>query len=109
MNIATILEERDLSGPQEPFHYTVNMEKILEDLEEEDTIVCMNGDEIFSVHKPMHKEEVLAAYKKVDRKVKPVPAVYPEDAKVDRRFPEDPLATLPQLPVRPPKFQPNGG
>lgn len=35
--------------------------------------------------------EVLAAYKRVDRKVKPVPGVFPEDARVERRFPTNPL------------------
>ena len=45
----------------------------------------------------------------MDRKVKPVPAVYPEGAKVVRKFPEDPLASLQPLPSRPPKFIPDGG
>ena len=48
------------------------------------------------------------AYKRVDKKVKPVPAVFPEDQKVTRRFPEDPLKSLPPLPVFPPEFTPNG-
>ncbi|KAI0337426.1 hypothetical protein BDW22DRAFT_1339778, partial [Trametopsis cervina] len=44
-------------------------------------------------------------YKRVDRKVKPVPAVFPEDARVRRQFPEDPLANLPILPMHPPTFE----
>ena len=50
----------------------------------------------------------LTAYKRVDKKVKPVPAVFPEDAKVTRTFPEDPLASLPPLPKNPPEFKPHG-
>ncbi|EGN98277.1 hypothetical protein SERLA73DRAFT_55652, partial [Serpula lacrymans var. lacrymans S7.3] len=46
------------------------------------------------------------AYKRVDRKVKPVPGVFPEDARVTRSFPEDPLLSLPPLPVLPPEFIP---
>ena len=49
---------------------------------------------------------VLGAYKRVDRKIKPVPGVFPEDARVLRRFPEDPLKSLPPLPTNPPEFIP---
>ena len=34
--------------------------------------------------------QVHTAYKHVDRKVKPVPGVFPEDARVIRQIPEDP-------------------
>ncbi|EKM49149.1 uncharacterized protein PHACADRAFT_67400, partial [Phanerochaete carnosa HHB-10118-sp] len=47
-------------------------------------------------------------YKKVDRKVRPVPGVFPEEAKVTRNFPEDPLDSLVPLPTTPPEFIPNG-
>ncbi|KLO04966.1 hypothetical protein SCHPADRAFT_807662, partial [Schizopora paradoxa] len=40
----------------------------------------------------------------VDQKVKPVPGILPEEVRVRRQFPEDPLASLPPLPVRPPVF-----
>ncbi|KAH7917596.1 hypothetical protein BV22DRAFT_987455, partial [Leucogyrophana mollusca] len=46
------------------------------------------------------------AYKRVDRKVKPVPGVYPEYAHVRRTIPEDLLASLPPLPTHPPEFTP---
>jgi hypothetical protein len=49
---------------------------------------------------------VLAAYKKVARKVKPVPASLPEDFRTLRRIPSDPLLSLPPLPVHPPNFTP---
>ena len=44
---------------------------------------------------------MFTAYKRVDKKVKPVPTVFPEDAKVKRQFPEDPLDSLPNLPSHP--------
>lgn len=48
------------------------------------------------------------AYKRVDKKVKPVPGVFPEDVKVICKFPEDPLASLVPLPKQPPEFLENG-
>ncbi|TDL24410.1 hypothetical protein BD410DRAFT_813898 [Rickenella mellea] len=45
-------------------------------------------------------------HKRVDRKVKPVPGVFPEDARVTRTIPRDPLLTLPELPHCPPDFTP---
>ena len=101
------LEEKNKDD--EPFYFYQSMEEFMDDLDEEDTILCMDGEEIFSAYKPMHLPQVLGAYKRVDRKVKPVPAVYPEDAKVERRFPEDPLLSMPPLPMNPPTFTPNGG
>lgn len=50
--------------------------------------------------------EVYGAYKRVDRRVKPVPGVFPEDARVHRRIPEDPLLSLPPLTPYPPTFLP---
>ncbi len=49
---------------------------------------------------------IVGTYKRVDRKIKPVPGVFPEDARVTRKFPEDPLASLPVLPEQPPDFIP---
>ena len=49
---------------------------------------------------------VLAAYKKVARKVKPVAASLPEDFRTLRRIPSDPLLSLPHLSVHPPDFTP---
>ena len=45
-------------------------------------------------------------YKKVENRVRPVPAVMPEDIKVKRTFPNDPLSNLPVLPTHPPEFSP---
>ena len=61
---------------------------------------CYLGDE-----DPAPPVRVLK-YKKVENRVRPVPAVMPEDVKVKRTFPEDPLASLPVLPTRPPEFRP---
>ena len=52
--------------------------------------------------------QVHTAYKRVDRKVKPVPGVFPEDPRVIRQIPEDPLKTLPPLPKNPPAFKKTG-
>ena len=49
---------------------------------------------------------VHTAYKRVDKKIKPVPALMPEDAKVTRKFPEDPLTGLPELSPSIPDFVP---
>ena len=46
------------------------------------------------------------AYKKVTNKVKPVPTTMPSAARIHRRFPEDPLDTLPELTPWPPEFLP---
>ena len=45
-------------------------------------------------------------YKKVENRVRPVPAVMPEDVKVKRTIPNDPLSNLPVLPTHPPEFSP---
>ena len=49
---------------------------------------------------------VFTAYKRVDKKVKPVPASLPEECYVRKCIPEDPMKTLPRLPNHPPEFQP---
>ncbi|KAJ3871260.1 hypothetical protein F5051DRAFT_341171, partial [Lentinula edodes] len=54
-------------------------------------------------HNPIHH---ILAYKHVAQKVQPIPTVMPDYAKVIRRFPEDPLLTLPSLSRNPPQFLP---
>jgi len=51
-------------------------------------------------------QSCLGAYKHVDRKVKPVSGRYPEDARVHRQFPENPLDSLTPLTPLPPDFIP---
>jgi len=48
----------------------------------------------------------LGVYKKVDKKVRPVPTTFLEDCYVQRQIPEDPLKTLIPLPHYPPEFVP---
>jgi hypothetical protein len=52
---------------------------------------------------PVHRT---FAYKKVANKVKPVATTMPAHAQIIRRFPEDPLASLPSLSPTPPAFIP---
>jgi len=49
---------------------------------------------------------VFTMYKRVDKKIKPVPASFPEDCYVRRTIPEDPMLTLPKLPTHSPNFTP---
>ncbi|PBK69945.1 hypothetical protein ARMSODRAFT_841040, partial [Armillaria solidipes] len=49
---------------------------------------------------------VFTMYKRVDRKIKPVSTTFPEEARVRRTIPQDPLLTLAKLPTHPPEFQP---
>ena len=52
------------------------------------------------------RQQAFTAYKRVDKKVHPVSGTVPEEARVHRRFPHDPLVTLPALPTQPPEFIP---
>ncbi|KXN81668.1 hypothetical protein AN958_04007 [Leucoagaricus sp. SymC.cos] len=51
-------------------------------------------------------EAYCLAYKKVANKVHPVPATMPEGFCIICQFPEDPLATLPNVPTQPKSFTP---
>ena len=50
--------------------------------------------------------KILTVYKRVDKKIKPVPGMFPEDACIIRQFPEDPLKSLPALTPLPPDLSP---
>lgn len=52
------------------------------------------------------EEKFALKYKTVDKKVRPVPMMIPEDMKVKRSFPSDPLGNLPTLPQKAPMFVP---
>ena len=58
------------------------------------------------VQAPQDINKTVLKYKKVDKKIRPVPTRIPNHMKVIRRFPEDPLKNLPILPFHPPKFCP---
>jgi hypothetical protein len=46
------------------------------------------------------------AYKRVDKKIHPVSTQFPQDCRVTRQVPEDPLLTLTPLTQHPPRFEP---
>ena len=50
-------------------------------------------------------QEILA-YKKVANKVRPIATTLPEEFRIVRKVPSDPLAELPNLPTSPPEFVP---
>lgn len=84
-----------------------------EDLEEDDEEEYIPGEDLLifpeefdSIPDPQMSVQSFTAYKRVDRKVKPVPGTFPEDARVTRQFPEDPLLSLPYLTPTPPEFIP---
>jgi hypothetical protein len=45
-------------------------------------------------------------YRRADKKIHPVSGTFPEEARVRRTIPEDPLLTLQPLPMHPPSFTP---
>lgn len=65
-----------------------------------------SGDEGFLVEED--KVVHVYAYKKVANKVRPVATTLPEEFRIVRRAPKDPLKNLPVLPRRPPEFSPRG-
>ena len=48
----------------------------------------------------------LLTYERVAQEVKPVPGVFPEDARLIRQSPEDPAKSSPELSQNPPEFTP---
>lgn len=101
-----------------PLYFTTEMQAAFADLEDDKVVICIDGEEVHSAWKRNTPRtytstgtstDSFTMYKRVDRKVKPVPAVFPEDARVIRKFPEDPLKSLPSLPVHPPDFIPDKG
>ena len=66
------------------------------------------GDQVFMWDDSMEdgQEIQVNVYKPVHKRVKPVPALFPQEAAVVRRIPEDPLLTLPELSSCPPEFTP---
>ena len=50
--------------------------------------------------------KAFTAYKRVAQKVHPVSGTFPQEARVYRQFPHNPLDTLPPLPTKPPEFKP---
>ena len=70
-------------------------------------LTCVAYPEPPRIKIPMHDNTAaVLAYKKVAKKVHPIATSLPEDFRVVRRRPEDPLLTLPPLPTQPPPFTP---
>ncbi|CAG8603394.1 9585_t:CDS:2, partial [Acaulospora colombiana] len=57
------------------------------------------------IQKNERGQAIAAKYKTVDRKINPAPGVTPENAKTLRKFPENPLDSLPDIPLIPPPFR----
>ena len=55
---------------------------------------------------PADPKTLVLKYKRVDKKVRPVPTTLPEEYRTVHRIPEDPLLSLPPLPTHPPEFTP---
>jgi hypothetical protein len=66
------------------------------------------GDQIFMWDEQTQscKEVEVNAYKPVHKRIKPVPALFPQEAAVQRHIPVDPLLSLPELTPNPPDFTP---
>ena len=66
-------------------------------------IVLVDGN---SSGEDIREAQVFAAYKPVDRRVRPISGTFPQSALVRRTFPHDPLEGLPILSRNPPEFIP---
>jgi hypothetical protein len=96
-------------------HMNLDLEGISIQLDDHDIDQCLNestenNDLIYEMtineKRPLESALVFTMYKRVDKKIKPVPASFPEDCYVTRNIPEDPLISLPYLSKHPPEFTP---
>lgn len=72
------------------------------ELEEDDLLMHCTEDNPY----PSDTNEVFTTYKTVAKKAKPVSGTFPEEARVHRTIPRDPLLSLKPLPTHPPQFNP---
>ncbi len=74
---------------------------------EEGDIIVVPDEDLFWIREEIQTSRARAftMYKRVDRKVKPVSTTFPEEARVRRTIPQNPLLTLATLPTNPPDFQ----
>jgi hypothetical protein len=104
--IARNFRQPILTIPSLPISPTYN-EQILWDTpftaEDDDDLIIYPTDSF----EPNNAKFVFGAYKRVDKKIHPISTSFPEDCRVTRQIPEDPLLTLPPLPIRPPEFVPS--
>ncbi|KAF8196815.1 hypothetical protein K438DRAFT_2121237, partial [Mycena galopus ATCC 62051] len=80
----------------------VEIPEYLEWEQEEEAEVCP-VDALYDDGVARH---VFTMYKRVDKKIRPVSTTFSPEYEVQRRIPEDPLNTLPELTLHPPRFQP---
>ena len=71
------------------------------DYKPEDNDLC-----VYEPDSTIENKLVFGVYTPVDRKVRPVPTIFPEECQVTRQIPEDPMLTLLPLPHHPPIFSP---
>ena len=56
--------------------------------------------------KSVEEEVDVFGYKKVENRVKPVATTLPEEFRINRKFPSNPLESLPKVPTKAPPFEP---
>jgi len=103
--------------------WTQSVQESVTKMEEKPKKMWIQAKPLFTIHnrrpkptwrtkrpkKPLKPYEIKAVlkYKKVDKKIRPIPMLIPESMKAHRKFPRDPLANLSALPSHPPKFRPS--
>lgn len=84
-------------------HPCLRFEGEVEDLiPGEDTILIEEGGD----PEVVIRARTFTMYKTVDRKIKPISGTFPQEARVIRKFPHNPLEGLHELPTHPPDFKP---
>lgn len=90
-----------------PQKYKVIMEDVTEEEADEEDIYLIFDQEQKELEKdPESIIHEIFAYKKVANRVKPVATTLPEEFRIKRKIPSDPLENLPKLPTSPPDFVP---
>jgi hypothetical protein len=77
------------------------------DWDEDDIIIFPTQSDETQRPDESFKALTYTMYKKVNQKIHPVSGTFPEEARVHRRIPEDPLKSLASLPRNPPAFEPS--
>jgi hypothetical protein len=98
-NLDELPNKQESDSEEADYYYIIGEGTLI--CEEED-ILILPCEETDSQGYPL----TLTAYKRVDKKINPVPGTFPEDARVTRKLPYDPLSTLPPLSMIPPDFIP---
>jgi len=72
----------------------------------------LRPEQVITLHKfpsppPADPTVLILKYKRVDKKVRPIPTTLPKEYRSVHHIPEDPLLSLPPLPTHPPDFTPS--